>query len=293
MPRKTFFKTFFFLSGLTLVLLSGLLAFDFLRDYRLRILPGLQGFSRRPSFSLLDSLPALSPGLGELEAFKLTADSSLKANEDRSIWLGTSPGRITLEYFSGRTRFDSTTFYLWSSDSLTASRTLRGARSIRWNVEDARRIRDWVEVVGIYVSRPRLLDIRTPDTSVTLFETVEGKTLHIVRRGYRDRGERVTDPDTSYPVSAAGDVRELTLLARGNSLAILNPSPAPVRLRLVRLRGKRWDLCVVKPRSASVYRGFLAQAQGPVLAYTEAGKALPVSPARRATLPQYFWLDRR
>ena len=103
---------------------------------------GAGGFSRRQEFSLLDSLPALSPDLSELEAFKLTADASSKTNFDRSIWLSDSLGRVTFEFYSGRSRFDSTQFFLWMSDSVTATKILEASSAkycgmYRWGSESA------------------------------------------------------------------------------------------------------------------------------------------------------------
>lgn len=261
-----------------------------LREYHMRLFPGLEGFSRRPQFSLMDSLPALSPGLSELEAFKFTADSSSKTNADRSIWLDDSLAFLSMEYYSGKSAFDSTTFYLWTSDSMIAARTLKNSRTLAWVLPYRKAIHSWTEIVGVYLSRPRFLEFKALDTSVTVFETVEGKTLHVVRRRYRDRRETPVAPDTAYPAGSAGD---LTLLARGDALAIVNPASETIRLRIIRVHEKRWDVCKVKGRTTQVYRGLLGNLRGPVLAHTSAGESHAVLFRKIERPVSYFWLDPR
>jgi hypothetical protein len=262
----------------------------FLRDYHMRIFAGLEGFSLRPEFSLMDSLPALSPDLSELEAFKFTADSSSPTNADRSIWLDDSLGSLSMEYYSGRASFDSTVLCLWTSDSVVLSRTLKNARALAWEIPYRRKVRSWTEVVGVYVSPPRLLEFKSLDTSITFFVPVEGKSLHIVRRRYRDHRENVLPPDTAY---SAGTADGLTLLARGGALAIVNPLPQSVRLRVIRMNEGRWDICSVKGRTTQVYRGLLENLRGPVLAYTSAGESHALLFRKNERPTSYFWLRPR
>jgi hypothetical protein len=262
----------------------------FVRDYHMRLFAGLEGFSRRPGFSLMDSLPALSPGLSELEAFKFTADSSSKTNADRSIWLDDSLGFLFLEYYSGKLAFDSTTFHLWTSDSVIESRTLKNSRTLAWVLPYRRVVHSWTEIVGVYLSRPRFLEFKSADTSVMVFEAVEGKTLHVVRRRYRDRRESPVTPDTTYPADGAGG---LTLLARGDALAIVNPASESVRLRIIRIHEKRWNVCEVKGRTTQVYRSLLRNLRGPVLAHTSAGESHAVLFKKTVRPVFYFWLPPR
>jgi hypothetical protein len=260
-----------------------------LRNHHMRLFAGLEGFSTRPEFSLLDSLPALSPGLGELEAFKFTADPGAKTNSDRSVWLTDTLREISVEYYSGRSVHDSTRFYVWSTDSLQADTLLRRDRNLRWTIPVRKPLDTWVEVVGVYVSHPRMLDFRPSDTSISAFDQVEGKTLHIVRRAYRDHRERPVRPDTAYPLTRAGEPQ---LLAKGNSLAILNPSTEPLEIRVIRTTQNRWDICTVAGRTLQIYRGMLRGNTGPVLAYTRPGKARRLIFPRAEVPPLYFWLDR-
>jgi hypothetical protein len=260
---------------------------QFFRDYHMRIFSGPEGFFRRAEFSLLDSLPALSPGLGELEAFKLTADPSSETNADRSVWLDDSLGRVSMEFYSGKAAFDSATLYLWTSDSTLESRTLRDKRSILWDIPYGRRVRNWTEVVGFYVSRPRILNFRSAEPSIRVFEQIEGKTIHVVNRRYRDRTEPILAPDTSY----SGDAGELQLLARGNALAIINPAPQPIVIRIIRLNEKRWVVCRVEGKTIQVYRHLFANLKSPILAYTSPGRTHNILVKRVEPPPLYFWLD--
>jgi hypothetical protein len=270
-------------------LVPSLFAVQFVRNHHMRLFAGLEGFSLKEEFSLLDSLPALSPGLGELEAFKLTVDASSKTNADRSVWLGDSLGRIALEYYSGKSKFDSVLFYVWTSDSLVQTRTLKTSRSLAWNIPYGKKAATWIEVVGVYMSRPRFPNFRFPDSSVSIFEEIEGKTIHVVSNRYRDRGEEPVDPDTSYSVEASDG--SLALVARGAGLAIVNPFPVAVELRVIRISEKRWDVCKVAGRSIQVYRNLLRGLEGPVLAYTSPGKAHSVLLKRKERPAAYFWLD--
>ncbi len=254
----------------------------------MRLFSSLEGFSRRQKFSLLDSLPALSHDLGELEAFKLTIDTSSKTNNDRSVWLTDSLRHISMEFYSAKTRFDSTTLYLWTSDSVFESRTLKDARSILWNIPYGRRVRNWMEVVGVYVARPRFLNFRSEDTSVSVFEKIEGKTIHVVNHGYRDKREAVADPDTSYPATSTED---LQLFTRGDALAIVNPTTRTVTLRVIRVAGNRWDICKVPGKTTHVYRTLLRNLKGPILAYTSPGTTQALIHKRDYVPSLYFWLE--
>jgi hypothetical protein len=126
------------------------------------------------------------------------------------------------------------------------------------------------------------------DTSARLFERVEGQTLHLVRRRYRDRREALTRPDTVYAIKESG---ELTLLARGNALAIVNPEPKAVRLKVVHPPGSRAEICEAPSHSVSIYRTILRKGEESVLAYTEPGRTFPVLSRGGQTSRDYFWLD--
>jgi hypothetical protein len=283
------FKTAFWMTTATLCLLAA----PFMTDYHVRLFARLEGFSRRESFSLLDSLPALSAGLGDLEAFKLTADPGSKTNVDRSVWLADSLGQISMEFYSGKSVFDSALLYLWTSDSVAASRTLKGGRSIAWNIPVRKKIDAWTEVVGVYVSRPRFLNFKAPDPSITLFDQVEGKTIHIVRKRYRDRVASPVLPDTLYPASASGELSgDLQLMAKGDALAIVNPSAGAIELRVIRISEKRWEVCEVKAHSIQIYRSLLRDVRGPILAYTSPGRTHPLLFKAGEIPAAYFWLER-
>ena len=255
----------------------------------MRLFSSLEGFSRRNKFSLLDSLPALSPDLGELEAFKLTVDSAAKTNSDRSVWLGDSLRRISMEFYTGKSVFDSTTLYLWTSDSVVESRPLKNQRSILWDITYRRKVTHWTEVVGVYISRPRFFDFQSQDASVSVFEQVEGKTIHVVSHRYRDRLEKPLAPDTAYP---SNNGEELQLLARGSALAIINPTTNTVVTRVIRIAEKRWDICSVPGNTIQVYRSLLKGVNGPVLAYTSAGIARSLIVKEQEVPAAYFWLAR-
>jgi hypothetical protein len=263
-------------------------------DYRVLLISRWAGFAPARKFSLVDSLPALSGGLSDLEAFRIQplADEihPARANPEQSIWIADSLRRVRMEYFTDKRVLDSVTLVLWTSDSLTEARTFTGRRNIVWETDVREKMRDWTEIVGVYISRPGLLEFHAADTSISLFSQVEGRTLHAVRGRYRDRREQPVSPDTLYPVTAGS---ELQLLARGNALAIVNPSPRPLELRILRVRQRRWDICRVRANSVQVYRRLLEGLSGPILAYTAPGKTFPILPRGEDAPQSYYWWSGR
>ncbi len=246
-------------------------------DYRVRWLASIGrfgGFVTAQAFPLRDSLPALGGSLSNLEAFKLTVDPMARTNADRSIWVNDSLHRISMEYFADKNPFDSVTLMVWSSDSFAASKTFRNRRDVTWDLKRSNKPTDWTEVVGMYASYPKVLTFRSPDSSVRLFDPVEGKVLHVVRGRYRDHRERITPADTSYPAREKGS--DLQLLAKGNALAVVNPSTRAVTLRLVSMYPKRWHLIRVSGNSIHIYRRLLQNHLSNVWAYTNPGETYPV-----------------
>jgi hypothetical protein len=178
--------------------------------------------------------------------------------------------------------------YVWTPQSGASDTVLKNGNALRWNVPIRMPVDDWMEVVGVYISRPPGFNIVSADTSVRLFEPVEGKTLHIVRRRYRDRKEVAVTPDTAYAADTSGEVR---LLARGDAMGIVNPSNEALDIRVIRMTEKHSRLCRVEPRSIQIYRGLLEDLKGPVLAYTQAGISHSLIVKREKAPPLYLWLD--
>jgi hypothetical protein len=246
------------------------------------------GFVQAQVFPLRDSLPALSGGLSNLEAFKLAPVASVRTNADRSLWILDSIGSISLEYHTDKLPFDSVQLFLWTSDSFVASRTYKNRGSVSWNPAPKSRIRSWTEIVGAYASYPKLLRFHSADTSVRIFDPIEGKVIHAVRGRYRNHNEIITRPDTAYPVPEAA--RELTLLEKGSSLAVVNPSETPVQIRLVLVESKRWHVLQIEGHSVQVYRNLLRHINGNILAYTRPNETFPVFREDTRNPAQFFLL---
>lgn len=246
-------------------------------EFRVRIAAAVgkyAGFSQVRSFPLRDSLPALGGSLSNLEAFKFALGSTARANPERSIWVDDSLRVSSIEYFADKNPFDSVTLMVWSSDSFAATRTYRGDRDIAWKLPRSLRPGDWTELVATYSSYPKILAFRSADPSVRFFEPIEGKVLHLVRGRYRNHHEQVTPADTSYPVQGANG--DLQLLARGNALAVVNPSAHAVSVRILSLNPKRWETIRIEGKSIHVYRRLLERFSGNIWAYTHPGETFPV-----------------
>jgi hypothetical protein len=233
-----------------------------------RLLAGVRGFKPARDFPLRDSLPALSEGLRDLEAFKFTIDGRAWTDPGRSVWLTDSGGDFEMEYWTDKRRFDSVDFYAWTDDSLMTVERRRGTRMTAWRIPYRRKIGSWVEAVGAYASRPRTFEIRPRDSSIAFFERVEGSRIHLVRYTYPRRRETAIPADTTYAASVSGN---LEILAKDEHLAIVNPSPRPVRLKVGRFRARSWAVCEIGPRQTGIYRNFLKAGSGPFLAYTNPG----------------------
>jgi hypothetical protein len=246
------------------------------------------GFVQAKVFPLRDSLPALSGGLSNLEAFKLAPVVPARANADRSLWILDSIGSISFEYHTDKIPFDSVQFFLWTSDSFVASRTFTKRGSVSWNPAPKSRIRGWTEIVGAYASYPKLLKFRSADTSVRIFDPIEGKVIHAVQGRYRVHKEPITRSDTSY--HAPEVARELTLLAKGSSLAVVNPSEAPVRIRIVMVETNHWHILQIEGRTAQVYRNLLRNINGNIIAHTRPNEPFPVFREDTRNPAQFFLL---
>ena len=239
-----------------------------------------QEFRPAPKFALFDSLPALSPGLSSLEAFSVTLPPGTLANADRSLWIAKTLDTVRFAFHSDRDPFDSAHLFLWAGDK-THRENARRRGGFDWFVPVKRRVSGWSEVVAVYASFPPRIRIRARDPSVAVFERVEGTVLHVVADAYARLPETAAAPDTTYPAANAG-AGETLLLARGKTLAVVNPGRRALRLRILRVeeaRGRRepgsrnGSLHVVPAGTVHVYRGLLER-QATTLAYTGAGEPI-------------------
>lgn len=225
-----------------------------------------QDFRPHAAFSLNDSLPALSPGLSNLEAFSVTLSPGTLASADRSLWWADSVDTVRFAFHTDRTPFDSAALYLWSGDTVH-SRVLRRRGSFDWKVPVWRRIEGWSEMVAMYASWPPLFRMRAADTSVAVFERLEGGVSHVLSDAYARLSETSLPPDTAYLARGM----ELQLLARGTTLAVSNPTPRALRIRLLRVEQASPLRLHVPPRTVHVYRRMLDRSTT-TLAYTGAGE---------------------
>jgi hypothetical protein len=277
--------------GASVLALAALAAF-WIYGHRvhLRALGGARwgGFTPVPAFVLRDSLPALEGGLSNLEAFKVTMNPVWRADNERSLWISDSLTGLTLEFLTRKNPFDSVTLFAWWTGGRVESRTFTGVREPVWTLSPARRVRDWVEVVTVYLSDPPLLSMRASDSTVRLFEQAEGRVFHVVEGWYLGRRERPVVPDTSYALAAQGE--GLGLMVRGDALAVVNPAPRPVRLRVLESGSTRTDIVEADSSGVSVYRTFMRGRGGAIVAYTGAGEPYPVFHTKGASVQEFFVL---
>jgi hypothetical protein len=273
-----------FLSVFMSVLAAAWVAFE----YRVPLAAACGLLTPAAPVALLDSLPALEGGLSDLEAYAVAPWPGGRASPARTVWWAPRAESLMVEFYTSRRARDSTRLFVWSEASGAARKMLRQEGSAQWAIPLGRTRTGWNEIVGVFVSHPRLLDRRASDSSISIFERVEGRTLHLVSGRYSSRPIRCAHPDTMYPAPAEG---EIELLARGDALAVVNPGKDIVRVGLVHMPSGHRDLCEIRAGSVHVYRSLLRGTTGPLLAYTDAGNTRPLLFREKRT-DDYFWLDR-
>lgn len=298
-PRSTDARALLFA---LLFLIVGLLAATWLYGFRahLRALGGIRysGYTPVNDFALRDSLPALEGGLSNLEAFKSTASPIWRADAERSIWLSDSLGALTLEFVTQKTPFDSVTLFAWTTGGTLTSKTFRAGvdgREVAWSTTRAHTSMNWIEVVTAYVSDPPFLSFQTGDSATCLFARAEGTVYHVVSSWYLNRREKPIAPDTAYVIDSkimTGNRSdgELALMVRGKALAVVNPGPHAVTLRLLEAGSSRSVILHADSMGVSVYRNLLRGRIGTLLAYTDPGVTFPVFRKRTARPRDFFVL---
>ena len=272
-------------------------ALPWLHARHVRLLAPLAGYTAPRPFDLRDSLPALEGGLTDLEAFAAHVPGARRANFDRTVWITARADSLTFDYVTTRSPHDSVRIVTWSDDPVFDVAVIPHTRAASRVVARPGPVRDWIEVVSVFLAAPQRFRMHATEPGVTRFERAEGRTLHLVRSAYRARILRPSPPDTAYPIpdTVPETSAEPELLARGNAVAILNPTDARLRLRIVfrdhtgRIHRPVVD---VAPGHVHVHRTLLAGAWSTVLAYTDPGMPFGLmrdaSDADRA----YFLLDR-
>lgn len=272
---------------------SAFLIGELLYSFRIAVFAvGNIGLTPARPVALRDSLPALGGGLSDLEAFSLSLSPRGRANAARTVWWAPVADSLVTEFYTERRRLDSTRLVLWSDVSGSRQKNLRTARYARWTLPVSRRANgkpdDWEEIVGVYVSRPQRLAFRSVDTTVEIFERVEGKVIHRVRGAYRPRRLTPVAPDTAYPSPHTGD---LEILARGDAVAVINPGDREILLGIIHAADGQRDALRIPSGTLQVYRTLLRNRRGPVLVYENPGRP------RAVLFPKlhqdaFFWLDR-
>jgi hypothetical protein len=238
--------------------------------------------------ALRDSLPALAGGLSDLEAFSMALSPRGRADAARTVWWAPVADSLVIEFYTERRRLDSTQLILWSDVSGYRHKNLRLMRYAKWTLPVHESVDGWEEIVGVYVSRPRSFTFRSADTTVEIFERVEGRVLHRVQGAYRTRRQNPVLPDTAYPSPQSGD---LEILARGDAVAVVNPGKHEVLLGVIHAEDGRRDVLQIPPGMLQVYRTLLRNRRGPILVYENPGRPKPVlfqTPDEQS----FFWLDR-
>jgi|GEM_PF-3305226 len=264
----------------------------------LRALTGARigGYSPVTDFALRDSLPTLEGGLSNLEAFRSAISPVWRADAERSVWLADSLGSLTLEFVTQKTAYDSVTLFAWTTGTSLRTRVFRArndGREARWTLTPARLSARWTEVVAAYVSDPPFLSFQSGDSATRLFARAEGRVFHVVGGWYFNRREKRLWPDTAYPLDSRNMTKgngELSLLARGQALAVVNPGSRPVTLRLLESGTTRSEILHADSAGVSVYRTLLRERTGALLAYTEPGLTFPVFRTRTAPPQEFFVL---
>jgi hypothetical protein len=275
-------------------LCASLLAAFWLYGHRvqLRALAGARygGFTPVLEFALRDSLPALEGGLSNLEAFKVTLAPSWKADPERSMWISDSLNFVTMEFLSEKQPLDSVTVFAWWTGGALESRTFRDTADIAWSLAPGQAVRGWSEVVAAYLSDPPLFTVSSTDPLVTLFESAEGRVMHVIGGWYLGRRLKPLKPDTSYAIAAKGE--GLGLMVRGDALAVVNPTPQRQRFRVVEMGTSRTEVVEADSFGVSVFRTFMVSRRGMLLAYTNPGEPYPVFRVADARPAEIFVLRR-